>query len=223
MPNWCSNTVIIKGDIKILDEIQQTLKTEKSIFDFEALIPVPKIINNTAIGSWNFKIEGEKVKLGTWYHNKETGEMRPFTQDEVKQLKIIGFDDWKIWKICHWGTKWNAWQVIDVRIHNELTYFFMTAWSPPSQIYRELIQRFPDLKIAWFHKDSELGNCGRLDIKTESCENCNCGKIIEDGDINETDWHWHVERPNKITKELEDQLIDCPECNGVGYLILDTN
>ena len=38
MPNWCSNAVIFKGDENILNKIQQFLKTEKSNFDFEALM-----------------------------------------------------------------------------------------------------------------------------------------------------------------------------------------
>jgi len=45
MPNWVSNTLkVIKGDPK---EIFEFVRTEKSVFDFNTLVPMPEQIKNS--------------------------------------------------------------------------------------------------------------------------------------------------------------------------------
>lgn len=48
-------------------------------------------------------------------------------------------ENWYDWRVAHWGTKWNGW---DVGIL-ENGFAFITAWSPPWGIIGELMRQFP--------------------------------------------------------------------------------
>lgn len=45
MPNWTENQLIIKGSKRTLDAIQKRMQTDKNVFDFNALIPMPESLN----------------------------------------------------------------------------------------------------------------------------------------------------------------------------------
>ena len=116
MPNYCSNTLIIKGDQKQL--LNFFCKNEdiehKQELDFSKSVPRPKDCFMGDLGT------EERAEHGSnnWYD---------------VQIKI-------------WGTKWNCSDVTMTRDENTLTYTFLTAWSPPkewlittAEIFDELI------------------------------------------------------------------------------------
>lgn len=60
MPNWVSNTLrVIKGDPK---EIFEFVRTEKSVFDFNTLVPMPAQIKNS-----NEEVGMCGLKVPAWY------------------------------------------------------------------------------------------------------------------------------------------------------------
>ena len=76
--------------------------------------------------------------------------------------------DWYGWRIEHWGTKWNASDVMfvsdngfteeltdDCWEHGEVIITFQTAWSPPVPVLEKLSKDNPQVKI--IHKFYETG------------------------------------------------------------------
>lgn len=55
------------------------------------------------------------------------------------------------WAREHWGTKWNAFETdlaVDVAgPDSSIIGTFMTAWTPPEPVMKELSRRFPDLEV----------------------------------------------------------------------------
>lgn len=45
MPNWTTNTIIIKGKPKTIKKIKEEVKSEKYVFDFEKILPIPETLN----------------------------------------------------------------------------------------------------------------------------------------------------------------------------------
>lgn len=48
MPNWTENTVTIRGSKNDLDKIEKKLKSKKTVFDFNKIVPMPKSLDVTA-------------------------------------------------------------------------------------------------------------------------------------------------------------------------------
>ena len=63
MPNWCNNYLTIEGNDETLREIHKFVKSEKTAFDFEKIIPMPDYIYRGTIGTKEMEIYGEN----NWY------------------------------------------------------------------------------------------------------------------------------------------------------------
>jgi hypothetical protein len=107
--------------------------------------------------------------------------VEPYSKDQIKEFKeyvTVGkyefsFDaiipmpenvkDTNWWSIENWGTKWDAddVQVVD-EDEDSITYSFDTAWSPPEPICEALRDKFPDLHISWFYRESGMEIAGYL-------------------------------------------------------------
>lgn len=62
---------------------------------------------------------------------------------------------WYDWSIAHWGTKWNAMELL---ILDDDTIAFDTAWSNPEPIIYELARRYPDRTIDHWWADEDVGS-----------------------------------------------------------------
>ena len=77
----------------------------------------------------------------------------------LENLDTHGFKDWYTWSIANWGTKWNAYDSIEV----DDKIMFDTAWSTPLPIIEELSSMFPNVKITLEFADEDFGhNCGQV-------------------------------------------------------------
>lgn len=150
MPNWCYNTLHIRGNKEILDEfkaktilrnVQNDYDQNGDKFTFNILKPLPKAL------------EGEYSPL-----RKLEGE----TDEEYKgrmaeNMRLYGAEDWYYWHIKNWGTKWDA---CHSRIENDedtyLQVYFDTAWSPPLDWFDTIIPMFPQLEFeCYISEESE--------------------------------------------------------------------
>jgi len=136
MPNWCTNEVSVYGtkeDIKSFKDLVQ--ENDENIFSFRKIKPIPEELEGTVSGSENAKPDWQKEKSF--------------------QLKYkYGADNWYMWCINNWGTKWDACSV-DIIDETEQTinYIMETAWSPPEGIVNILRKKFPELDIDWFYRE----------------------------------------------------------------------
>ena len=111
MTNWCKNLVTISNDDrKVIKEIENAFERDELL---NAFIPRPKELEELT----NLKPNDELVK---------------------KMVAKYGAEDWYVWRLDHWGTKWDT-----GRSHGTLTIVrptklkldVKTAWTPPIPVF----------------------------------------------------------------------------------------
>jgi hypothetical protein len=83
-------------------------------------------------------------------------------QPEFEPLSdVSGNDDrWYQWRIQHWGTKWDR---FDYKLKHlgqaGLELQFTTAWAPPTEFFKSLLEKYPDiwLKCDWNEEGGMAG------------------------------------------------------------------
>ena len=187
MPNWCSNTVTITGDSKHLDDI------EKTKFDFNKIIPMPKELHNDGGGRSQdcpkcgnkFKKYGDKnypdfkcskcnisSNIGGRIHGFKHDDLSSLNPNEIeiakKWIQKYGTASWYEWSCNNWGTKWNTGDVESSRESaTVLNVYFTTAWGPPDPIFRRLTEMFN--VVIKVRADIEMDTSGILEYKNGEC------------------------------------------------------
>lgn len=82
MPNWCDNDLYITG--KRRKEALDSLKTDKEAVDFNKVIPMPAILEETVSGSGYSDEQALKNRTAHF---------------------ITGYSSWFDWSVDKWGTK----------------------------------------------------------------------------------------------------------------------
>jgi len=135
MPNYCNNTLTIRGNQKQL--LNFFLKNEniehKQELDFSKSVPRPK--------------------------NCYMGDLGPEEREEY------GRNNWYDTQIRIWGTKWNCSDVSMTRDENTLTYTFLTAWSPPKEWLITTAEIFDELIFELKYEESGNDFFGTLSIE----------------------------------------------------------
>ena len=140
MPNWCDNTVMIKGTKEEIVELKEKLYdySNKNVFNFEAIKKCPQELRSESAPQRN-------------------------QQRAAILNKKYGASDWYQWQVNNWGTKWDTSDsYLDYADEESASWYFSTAWSPPEGIYNELSRRFPDLSISWFFDEPGMQIAGYL-------------------------------------------------------------
>jgi hypothetical protein len=118
MPNWCNNTVEIRGSNEKIREFSKFLdeKQGKDWFDFFA--PCPQEL-------------------------KDVGNVS-FTEKANEDLmKKYGYGDWYAFGVSEWGCKWNCdaqdWEVEDREDGvSVIKFWFDSPWGPPEELYSNI-------------------------------------------------------------------------------------
>jgi hypothetical protein len=170
MPNWCSNNIMVTGTVEDIAHFTETCirldEEGKSRFDFNNLIPMPRILEGTVIGT---AVDDALVVLGrddlAWIPRRLEERMEYWEVTDIEALKEkigpqtfenarqsieafeqTGAPNWYVWANMNWGTKWNA---SDFKIIREepgrYECRFETAWCPPEPVYVKLAEMFPNL------------------------------------------------------------------------------
>lgn len=197
MPNHVTNILFISG--KDAEKILPQLKGEDpdQEFDFNKIISMPKELHITS-GSNEFeanelisKLLGREVKAThhdayTKEDRKEIGRkfkkyMKEHIEDlfdvkhkdtieAIKNIVKYGYPSWYGWSVDHWGTKWNAYDIVkqDDGTHIQ----FQTAWATPEPVINALSKMFPENTFHMDYADEDIGsNCGKYAYKN--------GELIE--------------------------------------------
>lgn len=140
MPNWCSNTLIVRGLEKALGRFHDAHAgrndDDETTFSFKGSVPTPsvltKIISSSPHNQW--ERGGEKLQI------------------KERTLAFLraryGADDWYDWQNANWGTKWDAGTAHSDASPGCRTYEFSTAWSPPIEWAKKASLIHPALELA---------------------------------------------------------------------------
>jgi hypothetical protein len=111
MTNWCENLVTIANDDRdVVKAIVNAFEQDKL---FDAFVPCPKELEKCA-------------------------SLQPNEGFTKRMVKKYGAEDWYLWRLDNWGTKWDT-----GRSHGTLTVVrptkikldVKTAWTPPIPVF----------------------------------------------------------------------------------------
>ena len=144
MPNWCDNSIKIKGPKdkikKIWDEAQ---KEDKGLLS--AIYPMPEALEDTT---------------------------SPAPKEGTPQPLVDGFDNWYDWRVQNWGTKWDitlsdgdhGLKFIDHEDGEaEINGWFMSAWAPPTGVMDKLLDDHNDIDVSMYYYEGGCDFAGHYD------------------------------------------------------------
>jgi hypothetical protein len=134
MPNWCSNTITITGDKKTISGIRRLIESIKKA----------DLINGEEPGVF-FTLVGREPRITDAQYNN---------------------GDWYNSNINYWGTKWDV-SYDDCNFNfsdEEITMSPETAWSPPIEFCRAMVQEYKKIKIHIFYSEPGCDFSGESNI-----------------------------------------------------------
>jgi hypothetical protein len=171
MPNHITN--IIKAN----KEVIAALRSDKSAVDFNTMIPMPQSLQEiTSNGDDNlvYLLNGKlsinpsdsdilgSMKLSNVLRDLKDGGMTKWDTKRFENFMAMlrnfrdhGFVSWYDFGCSEWGTKWNAYGIIET---DENSVQFDTAWSAPHPVIKKLAERFPDVCIEHRWADEDIGS-----------------------------------------------------------------
>jgi hypothetical protein len=123
MPNWCENSITIKGPAEKLTALWLAAQ-DKNYGLLNAMVPMPEGLKNTIKG----------------------------TGDEAQTEEHDGYTNWYDWSVARWGTKWDV-STENLRyepLENgqaQIVGSFESAWSPPLDAFQTYANKNSDVEM----------------------------------------------------------------------------
>lgn len=138
MPNWCSNSVVLKHkDPTFIARARAAVEGEGLLNEF---IPVPKDLVETIAGSHSDEVLQKELEIQVAYN-----------------IKNYGYANWYDYCIAEWGTKWDVTGEVQ-DIDGGLMITFESAWAPPCQAYSKLVSMGFEVEAMYY--EPGVGFCG---------------------------------------------------------------
>lgn len=177
MPNWCENTMIVRGsDEKIAAFIEEMKPlaggtyndaqfdggVTGEVLDFSAVAPMPRILRDR----------------GSYDTPRGKGEY-----------------GWYGWSVENWGTKWNAsgTQIVDLysdpddeNVIGIVTYEYLSAWSPAMKWQETVIAYYPDLQFRFEWREDGMNFAGEMEGYNGEVTEVNEGEVADYYDVDES-------------------------------------
>ena len=151
MPNWCSNTIILRGSQQ--SEVQRLANAFMEGRFCDEVIPVPKCLTR----------EGAATQGGP--NADEYDRIRAENRAET------GYDSWYEFCTNRWGTKWDVGGIdSSIAIDDDglgFTASFDSAWSPPTGVYEQLVEQ--GFEVLAYYYEPGMGFAGIWD---NGCDDC---------------------------------------------------
>ena len=117
-------------------------------------------------------VSGPKDKVTQFFDDARSPD-NDGEESVLSFAKIVPVPEWaeeQDWYTAHcflWGTKWDASEPIienddEWDVERELTYEFMTAWSPPCEFVMRAARKYPDLEFCLKWDEPEMDFAGRM-------------------------------------------------------------
>lgn len=175
MPNHVTTEIELLGSEQDVLAVRKFIKSEKSPFDFNKIVKLPKELEGTVSPMTNIskkeykeqeKVNAllkEKIKNGIELtieekRKVEFGLSRKLTAElSAEYILKFGADNWYDWNLLNFGTKWNCYEHFNMENGDENEFWFQTAWSHPFPILKKLSEIFPDVTINIKYADEDFG------------------------------------------------------------------
>jgi len=173
MPNWCYNTMTVKGDPSELAEFKAAITTcelsESSEFSLTALIPMPEALHGSTSPApespephenWaNLLANGEITQ--EWYDELCADRIKQYETGQ-RLMAECGYPSWYEWQDANWGIKWGDCDSTIEADHSDVFIgSYDTPWSPFRESFFETISaRFPNLKFTIGFREEGMGFVG---------------------------------------------------------------
>jgi hypothetical protein len=130
MPNWCNNTLAIRGDGEQFDNFVKRLEP--------------------ALAQVNADVDADVLKLFV-----PEPDPKPLQWDDGNADQ-----GWYNWRVQNWGTKWDLDSPsIDVD-DGAVTIEFASAWSPPLEWLAAVAKEFDELEFGITYSECGESFCG---------------------------------------------------------------
>lgn len=213
MPNWCNNSVVISGKIKVLKEIQEAIK-DKGFLD--SVDPTPAFLKTIHTGGANAidRETGEEVRVTKWLEEEVDGKKVNYalTSEQKKHLKdTYGTDEisWYQWNIQERGTKWAECDLDHDGLDEEFQggpededsffFSFQTAWGPCCPIIVKTARKWGvGVRLEYFEEAAHFA--GTLEYSAPDASG----------------------EPELVEEEYFEDLDEMLEC-GIDYIVEEAN
>jgi hypothetical protein len=135
MPNWCNNSITIKGSTETIKTLWDEATAEGDDGGLlNSMVPMPKELNDTTSP----------------------------TPPDSEQPVVDGCDNWYDWRVKHWSTKWDvSTEGLEYKDNGdgtaEITGWFDSAWAPPIGAYQKFCDDMDGVYLEAFY--DEPGMC----------------------------------------------------------------
>jgi len=162
MPNWCCNNVTVSGPGNAIAFLRQAVEIEGFC---NAVKPVPLELRMATAGSLPPEGAGKEKEVKA-------------RKDRVKKF---GYENWYDFCTSEWGTKWDVGadkESISYRDDKsdgkgygeywaQIQFAFDSAWAPPVEIYKELLERGFEVEATYFEPGMDF--CGIFSDSEDEC------------------------------------------------------
>jgi len=134
MPNWCNNTITLKGPKEKITAIYAKAKKDDALL--QQLKPMPDALE------------------GTTSPAPKEGKVQPL---------VDGFDNWYDWRVQNWGTKWDV-DMEGLELSDDgttITGWFDSAWAPPIHAYEYFLTANEDCSINSYYYEGGMDFAGQ--------------------------------------------------------------
>lgn len=200
MPNWCSNSLHIKGDRQQLRDFQERVTKTNDDGNVEyailpSLYPTPTELREAVAGHFTpepnenwAKLLAEGEITQEWYDELVERNRKGYAIAQENIAKY-GYSDWYGWCVDKWGTKWGD---CDTVLHGDasdgsLDFTFESAWSPPVDGIIHISTMFPDLVFMMSWAEEGMDFYGGMAVKNGTHKLVE-GEISALDDYKEIDW-----------------------------------
>lgn len=225
MPNWCSNSLFIKGDRQQLRDFQERV-TQKPTDDAEVkmdsysilhnLYPCPQELRDTTSSFYTAEPNPKWAELlasgeitQEWHDELVERNAKGYAQQQANQAKY-GYNDWYDWCVDKWGTKWGD---CDTELHGDasdgsISLTFESAWSPPVDGIIHISTLFPDLVFLMSWAEEGMDYYGGMAVK-------NGQHAMSEGEVSKLPSYkeidWEAEDYSEQYADLSDAVLEARE------------
>lgn len=146
MPNWCTNTLNINNLTS--EQVKRLVAAAEGERLLAEILPEPNY-EETPVAKTFPSIGAQFAK---------TEEERAVA---LANEPTISSNNWYDWRLQNWGTKWEASEIIINEEANSVSISFMSAWSPPNQVWiQALINEMPNAEVVLTYKETAMDFAG---------------------------------------------------------------